>query len=76
MKHEELKKRWLEEEQYAIEGWDFSHLQFRWQHGCLGWDYKAIMKKHLFAASQQSIKEHGNVLDLEHRFIIVAQNGK
>lgn len=43
MNYKELKNTWEEEEQHAFQGWDFSHLQSRWQHGPLVWDYKSIV---------------------------------
>lgn len=47
MNYEKLKNRWKEEEQHVFEGWDFSHLQPRWQHEPLAWDYKSIVMEHL-----------------------------
>lgn len=52
MRYEELKNLWLEEEQYAFQGWDFSHLQARWQHGLLDWDYKSIVLEHLHSTDR------------------------
>lgn len=47
MKQEQWKKIWLAEEQHAFQGWDFSRLHSRWRREPLGWDYKAIVRKHL-----------------------------
>jgi SAM-dependent methyltransferase len=47
MNCKELKNTWIKEEQCAFQGWDFSHLQSRWQQDPMVWDYKAIVKKYL-----------------------------
>ena len=47
MNYEHLKKIWLEEEQYAFHGWDFSHLDSRQCHEPLKWDYKNIVMEYL-----------------------------
>lgn len=52
MNHKELKKIWREEEQHAFQGWDFSHLQSRWQHESLPWDYKSIVLEYLHPTDQ------------------------
>jgi len=52
MNYEELKRTWMEEEQQAFHGWDFSHLQSRWQHGPLSWDYKTIVMEYLHPADR------------------------
>ena len=52
MNYDSLKKSWLEEEQYAFRGWDFSHIQSRWQHEPLDWDYKSIVFEHLHFTDQ------------------------
>ena len=44
---EEQKKIWIEEEQRAFQGWDFTHLDSRWQHDNISWDYKSIVLEHL-----------------------------
>lgn len=38
---------WRNEERFAFEGWDFSHLQSRWQHSALPWDYKSLITENL-----------------------------
>ena len=47
MDYEELKNKWTKEEQYAFQGWDFSHLRSRWEHGLLDWDYKSLVMEYL-----------------------------
>lgn len=49
---EELKNFWLAEQQHAFQGWDFSHIQSRWQHEPLGWDYKSILMEYLCPTHQ------------------------
>ena len=46
---EKLRSFWLEEERLAhIHGWDFSHLQGRYEEeGDLPWDYRALVRRHL-----------------------------
>lgn len=46
---EELKKEWLEEERIAhIKGWDFSHINDRYEEGSdIPWDYKEIVLSYL-----------------------------
>lgn len=41
------KKLWLEEENHAFSGWDFSHLNGRQECDPLPWDYRAEVLKHL-----------------------------
>lgn len=41
---EELRSIWLREESHAFTGWDFSHLDGRWQSEELPWDYPAIVR--------------------------------
>lgn len=47
MNYKKRKNIWITEEQHAFQGWDFSHLQSRWQSEPLPWDYKAIVRKYL-----------------------------
>ncbi len=42
-----MKRRWLEEEEKAFSGWDFSYLEGRWKEGDLPWDYKEIILEYL-----------------------------
>lgn len=52
MDYKDVKKTWLEEEQRAFYGWDFSCLQGRWRHSPLPWCYKDIALRHLGPAAQ------------------------
>lgn len=47
MHDSELIKLWEAEEDYAFQGWDFSHLDGRWDNTALPWDYKAVIKNYL-----------------------------
>lgn len=43
----ELTKQWEAEENYAFQGWDFSHLDGRWDEPDPSWDYPTIVKTYL-----------------------------
>lgn len=43
----DLKAWWIAEETAAFEGWDFSHLEGRWQSGEPRWDYAALVRRYL-----------------------------
>lgn len=43
----EMTNIWLKEERKGFEGWDFSHLEGRWETGTLPWDYKNVINKYL-----------------------------
>jgi len=43
----ELIKQWETEEAFAFEGWDFSHLDGRWDSPEPTWDYNEIVKSYL-----------------------------
>ena len=49
MKPEELRKQWEQEERTAhIRGWDFSHIEGRYEEGNdLPWDYGVLIRRHL-----------------------------
>ena len=47
MTQTEIIKQWEAEENHAFQGWDFSHLDGRWDNPEPPWDYKAIVKSHL-----------------------------
>jgi len=44
---EELIKQWEEEESFAFQGWDFSHLDGRWDSPEPLWDYKKVIRSYL-----------------------------
>lgn len=48
----DLTALWLAEEQHAFAGWDFSHLNGRWESGTVHWDYKALIQSNLSPTSQ------------------------
>lgn len=49
MNFERLKEQWLQEERIAhIHGWDFSHIQGRFEEGRgIPWNYEAIVRGYL-----------------------------
>ena len=49
MDKERLKEQWLKEERAAhIQGWDFSHIQGRYEEeNDLPWSYRAVIEQHL-----------------------------
>lgn len=47
MNYNKLKEQWLFEEKYSFKGWDFSHLNGRWDSDPLIWDYDSILKSKL-----------------------------
>ena len=56
MSNDELIKQWEAEETHAFEGWDFSHLNGRWDSPEPTWNYKEIVKSYL--------KDTDNLLDM------------
>ena len=47
MNDNELIKQWEAEENFAFQGWDFSHIDGRWDSPEPPWDYKAVVKSYL-----------------------------
>ncbi|MCL1820033.1 MAG: class I SAM-dependent methyltransferase [Oscillospiraceae bacterium] len=47
MRDIELVKQWKAEEQFAFQGWDFSHIDGRWECPEPPWDYRSIVKSYL-----------------------------
>ena len=47
MNYAELLQEWEIEENFAFQGWDFSHIDGRWDCPSLPWDYKTIVKSYL-----------------------------
>jgi len=43
----DLIKQWEAEENFAFQGWDFSHIDGRWDYPELPWDYKTVVKSYL-----------------------------
>jgi len=44
---EDLITQWHAEESHAFQGWDFSHLNGRWEEPDLPWDYVAVVESYL-----------------------------
>ena len=40
-------RRWEEEENLPLLGWDFSHIDGRWESPALPWDYTAVVREYL-----------------------------
>jgi len=53
---EELTRQWEAEEKHAFQGWDFSHIDGRWDEPNPPWDYISIVKSYL--------KETDTLLDM------------
>lgn len=51
-----LKNEWEQEEKFSFKGWDFSHLNDRWENEQLPWDYKKILDEY--------INPHDTILDM------------
>jgi len=51
-----LRIKWKEEETYAFQGWDFSHLHDRWEDEQIPWDYRKIINEY--------IKKEDRLLDM------------
>ena len=47
MRDADLIEQWEKEENYAFQGWDFSHIHERWDEPSPPWDYKAVVKSYL-----------------------------
>ena len=55
---EDLKQAWLREESCVrIQGWDFSHIEERYEQGELPWDYRAAVK--------EILKPEHRILDMD-----------
>ncbi|MGO1372555.1 MAG: class I SAM-dependent methyltransferase, partial [Senegalia sp. (in: firmicutes)] len=47
MNYKKLKEEWKKEEQHTFKGWDFSHIDDRYDSEELPWVYKEIILNHL-----------------------------
>lgn len=56
MNYTNLKNQWKKEEDYSFHGWDFSHIDDRWEHKQLPWDY--------FEIATNYIKKTDKILDM------------
>lgn len=73
MKQNDLLNQWLMEEQSAhIHGWDFSHIQGRYQEGAgLPWDYERLVRRYLAPDARILDMDTGGgefLLSLHHPF--------
>ncbi|WP_240472903.1 class I SAM-dependent methyltransferase [Paenibacillus sanguinis] len=49
---DDLKLKWKQEEEFAFNGWDFSHIEGRWDNEALPWSYPEIVRSHLKGSEQ------------------------
>ncbi len=47
MNYDKLKEQWKAEENFAFQGWDFSHIDGRMQTDELPWDYETTLRQYL-----------------------------
>ena len=47
MKLQNAREIWQAEEKHAFQGWDFSHLDGRWEGEDIPWDYKIVLQTYL-----------------------------
>ena len=47
MNHRELEEQWENEEHFAFQGWDFSHIDGRWDCPNPPWDYRLVVNTYL-----------------------------
>lgn len=47
MNYNNLKEEWKKEEQYTFKGWDFSHIDARYEEEKLPWNYKEIILRYV-----------------------------
>ncbi len=70
MNIEQLKEIWKQEEAVAhIHGWDFSHIQGRYEESALPWDFRAVIQKYRKDAMKLLDMETGGgefLLSLRH----------
>ncbi len=71
MNMEKLREEWLREEAAPFKGWDFSHLDGRWEDEPLPWDYKEIVNQ--YRHPEQKLLDQGTgggefLLSLGHPF--------
>lgn len=52
MNYTALKQEWQKEQDYSFMGWNFSHLEGRWENEALPWDYSKIIKEYLKPTDQ------------------------
>lgn len=71
MNDDELKSQWKYEENFAFQGWDFSHIEGRCENQTLPWDYQKIVLSFLKNTDQLLDMGTGGgefLLSLKHPF--------
>lgn len=75
MNYNNLIAQWKFEEDFAFQGWDFSHIDGRWESETLPWDYRAMVLS--FLKSTDNLLDMGTgggefLLSLEHRYALTS----
>lgn len=75
MDYNKLKIKWKNEEDFAFQGWDFSHIDGRWKSEILPWDYREIVLS--FLKSTDKLLDMGTgggefLLSLKHSFTLTS----
>jgi len=73
MKCDKLKEEWKAEESCSFKGWDFSHIDGRWESECMSWDYKEFVLSHLKSTDKLLDMGTGGgefLLSLKHTHIL------
>ncbi len=75
MDYIELKEQWIYEEKCAFRGWNFSHIDGRWDSEKLPWDYREIL--HGYLKSTYSLLDMGTgggefLLSLKHPYALTS----
>lgn len=75
MNDNDLKTKWKYEENFAFQGWDFSHIDGRWKSETLPWDYREIVLS--FLKSTDRLLDLGTgggefLLSLNHPFALTS----
>lgn len=75
MNDNDLKTQWKCEEDFAFQGWDFSHIDGRWESKTLPWDYREIVLS--FLKSTDKLLDMGTgggefLLSFNHPFALTS----
>lgn len=75
MSYNELKEQWIQEEKFAFSGWNFSHIDGRWDSEKLPWDYREILLGYL--KSTYNLLDMGTgggefLLSLKHPYVLTS----
>lgn len=75
MNFDDLKIQWKYDEDFAFQGWDFSHIHGRWESETLPWDYREVVLS--FLKSTDKLLDMGTgggefLLALKHPFALTS----